>query len=51
MKFNDFIIELDSAGWEGVHDAQHQNIEKLHRMLFPIIAELEDDIVFLTENN
>ena len=49
MKFTDFIKELDDAGWQGVSDAQHKNIEHLHRKLFPVIAELEDENVSLAK--
>ena len=50
MKFCDFIIALDSAGWRGVLDAQHEKIQALHREMFPIVASLEDDIVDLSED-
>lgn len=49
MRFTDFIKELDDAGWQGVGDAQHKNIEYLHRKLFPVTAELEDENVSLAE--
>lgn len=50
MRFTDFIKELDDAGWHGVGDAQHKNIEYLHRKLFPVIAELEDENASLSED-
>ena len=49
MRFTNFIIELEKAGWQAVSDAQHKNIECLHRMLFPVIAELENENVELAE--
>ena len=44
MRFKDFIIALDDAGWQGVADAQHSKIEALHRKMFPVIAELENEL-------
>lgn len=49
MRFTDFIKELDDAGWQGVTDAQHENIKYLHRKLFPVVAKLEDEAVSLSE--
>lgn len=49
MRFTNFIIELEKAGWQAVSDAQHKNIEYLHRILFPVIAELENENVELAE--
>lgn len=49
MKFTDFIVALDNAGWRGVSDAQHENIQDLHRKMFPVIAGLENEIVDLSE--
>lgn len=47
MKQQDFIDALYSAGWEGIHDAQHTKIKALHKQIFPIIAELEEIIIAL----
>ena len=44
MKLNTFVDALHEAGWEAPHDAQHTEIRKLHAKLFPIIAELEEDL-------
>ena len=44
MRFTDFINELGKAGWQDTGDAQHKNIEHLHRKLFPVIAQLENEI-------
>ena len=49
MRFTNFIIELEKAGWQGTSDAQHKNIEYLHRKLFPVVAELENENVELSE--
>ena len=49
MKLTDFIQELDEAGWQGTADAQHTKIIDLHRKLFPVIAELEDEVADLAE--
>ena len=49
MRFTDFIIELGKAGWQATGDAQHKNIEHLHRKLFPVIAQLENENVELSE--
>jgi len=44
MKFDDFLKALDDSGWQGVSDAQHTHIKDLHKRLFPVIAELEEDV-------
>lgn len=44
MRFQEFIDELYKAGWKSPCDAQHHNIEKLWRKLFPVIAQLEDEL-------
>lgn len=44
MRLTDFIDALHAAGWRSPLDAQHTEIEKLWRKLFPVIAELEDQI-------
>ena len=44
MRKQDFITELQEAGWEGVHDAQHDRIGILWKRMFPLVAELEDEI-------
>ena len=44
MKLQDFIDELVKAGWEATGDAQHKNIKYLHQQLFPVIAQLEEDL-------
>jgi len=49
MKLEDFIDALNEAGWQATTDAQHEKIEKLWRKLFPLAAELEDDIQILVE--
>lgn len=49
MKFCDFIIALEKAGWRAMHDSQHTGIDALHRKLFPVVAELEDDVLSLEE--
>jgi len=49
MRFTNFIIELQRAGWQGSFDAQHKKIEYLHRKLFPVIAELENENIELSE--
>ena len=42
MKFEDFVDAIIKAGWVGFNDAQHHNLEKLWRKLFPVVAELEE---------
>jgi len=49
MRFTDFITELEKAGWRDTSDSQHKNIEYLHRKLFPVIAELEADVITLEQ--
>jgi len=44
MKFDDFIKELQDAGWKNTGDAQYDQINKMWRKLFPVIAELEDKV-------
>lgn len=44
MKLNTFVDALHEAGWHAICDAQHSEIRKLHAKLFPIIAELEEDL-------
>jgi len=44
MRKQDFIDALYKAGWKSDGDAQWTNIEKLWRELFPVIAELEDEL-------
>jgi hypothetical protein len=43
MRFKDFVAALQEAGWKPTNDAQHTEIEKLWRKLWPVIAELEDE--------
>ncbi len=49
MKLNRFIKELENAGWQATGDAQHENIKCLHARLFPVIAELEADVITLEQ--
>jgi hypothetical protein len=44
MRLTDFVNELQNHGWEPVHDAQHREIEKLWRKMFPVVALLHDEI-------
>lgn len=44
MKFNDFVDALYAAGWKSPNDAQHTYIEEFWRKLFPVVAELEDEL-------
>ncbi len=44
MKFDDFLEALDRAGWEGIHDAQHRHIKLLWAKMYPVIAELEQEV-------
>lgn len=50
MKLEDFIDALYKAGWQATTDAQHEKIEKMWRNLFPVVAELEDDLHDLKES-
>ncbi len=47
MRFHDFIDALYECGWKAPNDAQHENIKELWRKLFPIIAELEEEVADL----
>ncbi len=51
MKKQDFIEALKQAGWRAVHDAQHEQIAMLHRELFPVVAELEDELKVIKIEN
>ena len=44
MRKEEFIKELYAAGWVANCDAQHSEIEKLWRKLFPVVADLEDEL-------
>ena len=44
MRKQDFIDALENAGWRSVHDAQHEQIDDLHRKIFPVVAELECEV-------
>lgn len=44
MRQQKFIDSLHDAGWQAVNDAQWDNIGKLWRELFPVVAELEDEL-------
>jgi hypothetical protein len=43
MKLENFKVALNKAGWDAIHDSQHHGIEDLHKILFPIVAELEKE--------
>ncbi len=43
MRLEDFKNAVEAAGWEATHDAQHHGIVDLHKKLFPVIAELENE--------
>lgn len=44
MRFDDFVTALYAAGWRPVLDAQHTEIKTLWTKMFPVIAQLEDEI-------
>lgn len=44
MKFQDFLKALQDAGWDATADAQHTRIFAMWEKLFPVIAELEEDV-------
>lgn len=44
MRFNDFVDALFKAGWRDDCDAQHTEVRKLWKRLFPTVAELEDEL-------
>lgn len=43
MRLRDFIAALYDAGWRDTSDGQHLGIKALHKQLFPVIAEMEDE--------
>lgn len=44
MRLQDFIDHLIDAGWSATSDAQWKGIAALHKKLFPVIAQLEDEL-------
>lgn len=44
MRLKDFIEAMYEAGWRDNCDAQHLGIKALHKQLFPVIAEMEEEI-------
>lgn len=44
MRFDDFVTALYAAGWRPVLDAQHTEIKTLWTKMFPVIAQLEDEL-------
>jgi hypothetical protein len=44
MRFYDFVEALLKAGWRPMLDAQHTEVRKLWKDLFPVIAALEDEL-------
>lgn len=44
MRLKDFIEAMHDAGWRDSCDAQHYGIKALHKQLFPVIAEMEEEI-------
>ena len=44
MRFEDFVDALWQAGWRPMADAQHTEVRKLWEELFPVIAELENEL-------
>lgn len=50
MKFDDFIDALHDHGWRQNGDAQHTNIKKLWKKMFPLVSELEDNILELNKD-
>lgn len=49
VRLENFIDELYKAGWQDTGDAKHVNIKYLHKQLFPVVAELEEEINELIE--
>ena len=44
MRLKDFIAAMYDAGWRDNCDAQHSGIKALHKQLFPVIAEIEEEM-------
>ncbi len=44
MKLEDFIESLYRAGWDSINDAQYEGVVELHKRLFPVVAELEEEV-------
>jgi predicted transcriptional regulator YdeE len=47
MRLDNFVDSVRDAGWKNLGDAQHSEIEKLWRKMFPTVAELSDEITDL----
>ena len=50
MELKDFIDALYKAGWDSPCDAQHLNVEKVWREMFPAMAKMHDKMVELEED-
>lgn len=44
MRLKDFISAMYDAGWRDSCDAHHSGIKALHKQLFPVIAEMEEEM-------
>jgi cell shape-determining protein MreC len=44
MRFDKFVDSLLEAGWLSSNDAQHTQIRKLWKKMYPTVAELEDEL-------
>jgi hypothetical protein len=44
MRLKDFIAAMYDAGWRDNCDAQHSGIKALHKQLFSVIAEMEEEM-------
>lgn len=51
MKFEDFVNALMKHGWNSSNDAQHTEIYKFWKTLYPVVAELEDELEELKKEN
>jgi hypothetical protein len=44
MRFTDFVDAVYASGWRDTCDAQHSGLRELWVKLFPVVAELEQEL-------
>ena len=44
MRFDDFVRALVESGWRDTNDAQHTNIKKLWEKMYPVLAQVEQEL-------
>jgi len=44
MRFNYFVEALIESGWRPTLDAQHTEIKTLWKKMFPVLAQVEEEL-------